>query len=86
MLVGLFQYAANSSNNRSWLVHESFAEAVERLFCEAYLPLNAEDLDNAVKNVESQVDCEALKLKRLHVQLGKTPQFWMTSVDFVDRQ
>ena len=24
--------------NRSWMVHESLAEAIDRLFCEAFLP------------------------------------------------
>ena len=42
--------------NRSWMVHESFAEAIDRLFCEAFLPEITEDLEHVVKrNVSEQI-------------------------------
>ena len=42
--------------NKSWMVHKSFAEAIDRLFCEAFLPEITEDLEHVVKrNVSEQI-------------------------------
>ena len=40
--------------NRSWMVHESFAEAIDRLFCEAFLPEITEDLEHVGKRHVSE--------------------------------
>ena len=40
--------------NRSWMVHESFAEAIDRLVCEAFLPEITEDLEHVVKRNMSE--------------------------------
>ena len=42
--------------NRSWMEHKSFAEAIDRLSCEAFLPEITEDLEHVVKrNVSEQI-------------------------------
>ena len=88
--------------NRSWMVHESFAEAIDRLFCEAFLPEITKDLEHVVKrNVSEQIiddvietipftdyeqRYESLKSRCLRGEFGKTPQFWMTYQKAIDRQ
>ena len=88
--------------NRSWMVHESFAEAIDRLFCGAFLPEITEDLEHTVKrNVSEQIiddvietipftdyeqRYESLKSCCLRVEFGKRPQFWMTYQKAIDRQ
>ena len=43
-------------HNKSWIAHESFAEAIDRLFCEAFLPEITKDLEHVVKrNVSEQI-------------------------------
>ena len=46
--------------NRSWLTHECFAEAIERLFVEALVEVQNEDVLTAAKAVESKDDCDIL--------------------------
>ena len=88
--------------NRSWMVHESFAEATDRLFCEAFLPEITEILEHVVKrNVSEQIiddiietipftnyeqRYESLKSCCLRSEFGKTPQFWVTYQKAIDRQ
>ena len=82
--------------DRSWMVHESFAEAIDRLFCEAFLPEIAKDPEHVVKrNVSKQIiddvietipRYESLKSCCLRSEFGKTPQFWMTYQKAINRQ
>ena len=88
--------------NRSWMVHESFAKAIDRLFCEASLPAITEDLEHVVKkNVSEQIiddvtetipftdyeqRYESLKSCCMRGEFGKTPQSWMTYQKAIDRQ
>ena len=69
--------------NRSWMVHKSFAEVIDRFFCEAFLPEITKDLEHVVKrNVSEQIietipftDCEqryeSLKSCCLRGEFGK---------------
>ena len=75
----------------SWMVHESFAEAIDRLFCEAFLPEITEDLEHIAKrNVSEQIidnvietipftdyerRYENLQSCYLRGEFEKTPQF-----------
>ena len=84
------------------MVYKSFAEAIDRLFCEAFLPEITEDLEHAVKrNVSEQIiddvietipftdyeqRYESLKYCCLRGEFGKTRQFWMTYQKAIDRQ
>ena len=88
--------------NRRWMVHKSFAEAIDRLFCDAFLPEITEDLEHVVKrNVSEQITddvietipftdyeqrYESLKSCCLRGEFRRTPQFWMTYQKAIDRQ
>lgn len=88
--------------NRSWLINECFSEAIERLFCQAYVNESTDSLSVAEESLQHRADCEAYlngesyinyekkyeeqKLMCLDGQYGKTPQFWMKYVQLVDRQ
>ena len=86
--------------NRSWKIHESFAEVIERLFCETLVKRCLEELASSIKGIMTAVDCEVVmserafkiygaeymkkKMKCLHGYHEKTAQFWMTFLDLVD--
>ncbi len=47
--------------NRSWVIHECFAEAIERLFVEKFLEESQEQLlTQSSKGIQSEADCEAI--------------------------
>ena len=80
--------------NRSWKICESFAEAIERLFCKTFVKRCPEELASSIKGIMTAVDCEEVmserafkiyeeeymkkKMECLHGYHGKTAQFWMT--------
>ena len=39
--------------NRSWKIHESFAEAIERLFCKTFVKHCPEELASSIKSISS---------------------------------
>ena len=93
---------SGKQNNRSWLTHEHFAEAIERLFVKTLVEVQNEDALTAAKAAESKddggicfateslVNYETKYNKRmaecLNGTYGKTAQFWMDYVQSVDRQ
>ena len=86
--------------NRCWLLHESFSEALFRLFQEQYVPEIPDSLINFAKHPPGTVDIEELLAdpsiqaylkyyvrqveKCLNGEFGKTPQFMYMIM--VDRQ
>ena len=46
--------------NRCWMVHESFAEATDRLFCESFVNDVPSDVEVQVKGEVSKNDVEAI--------------------------
>ena len=90
--------------NRSWVrvLHESFAEAINRLFCESYIPDVFEDLGSQIKIEVEEPSVDAviggfsfsdyrqqyndLKARCLEGDFGRTPQFWMQYERVIDRQ
>ena len=83
--------------NQAWMIHELFAEAIVRIFLEEYLPsapkgLLEFDRENVASALESpEVDdyirqYEELVKKGLNGEFGKTAQYWLRYVDFVDMQ
>ena len=88
--------------NRSWLLHESFTEALIRFFQEQYVPEIPDSLINFAKHPPGTVDIEELLAdpsiqaylkyyvqqvkKCLNGEFGKTPQFWVMYMIMVDRQ
>ena len=99
---GLKGVLSGKHYNRSWLIHECFAEAIERLFVKALLNVQNEDIVTAADTVESKDECQALFAEDsfvdyemqyneqvtacLNGQHGKTAQFWTNYVRLVDRQ
>ena len=99
---GLKGVLSGKHYNRSWLTHECFAEAIERLFVKALVEVQNEDVLTAAKAVESKDDCDILFATESFVDYetkynkrmaeclkgtyGKTAQFWMDYVQSVDRQ
>ena len=85
--------------NRSWDVHECFAEAVDRLFCEEHLPEISQELEETIKS-DGEVtrilqDAEfnnyikqynSLQERCIQGEFGKTPMFWMFYKICVERQ
>ena len=100
--VGIKGVFSGKHSNRSWMVHKRFAKAIDRLFCEAYLPEITKDLEHVVKrNVSEQIiddvietipftdyeqRYESLKSCCLQGESGKTPHFWMTYQKAIDKQ
>ena len=88
--------------NRCWLLHESFSEALIRLFQEQYVPEIPDSLINFAKHPSGTVDIEELLAdpsiqaylkyyvqqvkKCLNGEFGKAPQFWVMYMIRVDRQ
>ena len=88
--------------NHCWLLHESFSEALIRLFQEQYVPEIPDSLMNFVKHQPGTVNIEELLAdpsiqayvkyyvqqvkKCLNGEFGKTPQFWVMYMIMVDRQ
>ena len=83
--------------NQAWMIHEMFAEAIVRLFLEIYLPeapnilldLDMESTEEASKNHEIEKylqQYEELTTKGLKGDYGRTAQFWLRYVQFVDHQ
>ena len=88
--------------NRTWKIRESFAEAIERLFCKTFVKRCPEELASSIKGIMMAVDCEKVmserafkiyeeeymkkKMEYLHGYHGKTAQFWMTYLDLVESQ
>lgn len=88
--------------NGSWRIHECFAEAIERLFCETLVKRCPEELASSIKGIMTAVDCEEVmserafkmyeeeymkkKMECRHGYHGKTAHFWMTYLDLVERQ
>ena len=46
--------------NRSWMIHECFAEAIERLFCKAFFQSIPEELDSTLKADPLQLDVNSI--------------------------
>ena len=92
----------SGKHNRCWLLHESFSEALIRLFQEQYVPEIPNSLINFAKHPPGTVDTEELLAdpsiqaylkyyvqqvkKCLNGEFGKTPQFWVMYMIMVDRQ
>ena len=88
--------------NRSWMVHECFAEATDRLFCESFVNDVPSVLEDQVKGEVPKINVDAIvndvpfndyvehynaqKQRCLRGDFGKTPQFWMFYQKFVERQ
>ena len=88
--------------NCCWLLHESFSEALIRLFQGQYVPVISDSLINFAKHPPGTVDIEELLAdasiqaylkyylpqvkKCLNGEFGKTPQFWVMYMIVVDRQ
>ena len=77
--------------NQAWLIHESFAEALSRMFIEKYVEKSlVENSDSSVSNVNELRDCPenvrflesyvAAKKSALEGKYGKTVQYWMRYV------
>lgn len=87
--------------NRSWRIHECFAEAIERLFCEALVSSCPDELETMIKEIVTDVDCKDIisqrpfrayeeeymkkKMECLQGHHGKTAQFWMSYLDLIER-
>ena len=50
--------------NRSWRIHECFAEAIERLFCEALVSSCPDELETMIKEIVTDVDCKDIISQR----------------------
>ena len=88
--------------NRSWTVHECFADALDRLFCESIVGSCSSELEASVKEIKNEDDLKTVinassfkehevqywekKLQCLKGQHGKTAQFWMTYLELMDLQ
>ena len=88
--------------NRSWMIHECFAEAIERLFCEAFFQSIPEELDSTLKADPLQLDVNSILNETLFKEyedmynsfkdrcaqgeFGLTPQFWILYQQAVNRQ
>ncbi|XP_065053916.1 uncharacterized protein LOC135682802 [Rhopilema esculentum] len=88
--------------NRSWLVNECVAEAIDRLFCAEYMPDIPDEVERSLNQKVEKLDVTSildeetftafssrykyLKEKCIAGDFGKTPQFWMIYQAAVDRQ
>ena len=88
--------------NCCWTVHEAFAEALERLFIERFMPEVPEVLATFAQSSPGTEDArglldediiaeydssyQALKTRSLKGDFGKTPKFWCQHMKLVDRQ
>ena len=88
--------------NRSWTVHECFANALDRLFCESIVISCSSGLEASVKEIKNEDDLKTVinassfkehevqyrekKLQCLKGQHGKTAQFWMMNLELMDLQ
>ena len=80
--------------NQAWMIHESFAEAISRMFVEKCLPTTfldnintGIDIHELVHDIASQTLVQKYtdKLQEgLSGKFGKTAQFWLTYVSLVD--
>ena len=93
---------AGKHYNRCCFVHESFAEALDRLFCENCGISCPSDLISLMKGIENEDDCEELVSQEafqryekeyerrrnecLQGKFGKTAQFWMIYIYHIERQ
>ena len=79
------------------MIHEMLAEAIVWLFLEIYLPdapnvlldLDMENIEEALKNDEIDnylQKYDDLTTKGLKGDYGRTAQFWLRYVQFVDHQ
>ena len=83
--------------NQAWMIHETFSEAILRLFLQTHLPdapnklldFDKENIKDSLKDIEVkdylQKYDEATK-KGLSGEYGKTAQFWLRYVQLVDYQ
>ena len=88
--------------NRCWLLHEAFAEALERLFLQQYVPEIPAIIEEFARDQPAFTDVSPLlkdklvseyevfynekKRKCLEGDFGKTPQFWAMYTKLVERQ
>ena len=87
---GITSVISGKHYNRSWDIHECFAEAVDRFFCEEYLPEISQELqemircdgdatrvlkDNAFKSYTKQYN--SFQERCIQGEFGKTPTPWM---------
>ena len=83
--------------NQAWMIHELFAEAIVRIFLEEYLPSPPNSLCQVDReNIQSVLQApeieeylqqyELLAMKGSQGEYGKTAQFWLRYVEFVDLQ
>lgn len=86
--------------NRSWMVHECFAEGIERLFWESFVDGLPRDLESHLRDIKTDQDCrniiatssfqefekqyERKRNECLCGENGKTAQFWMQYATLVD--
>ena len=93
---GINGIIAGKHYNRCWFVHKSFAEALDRLFCESCGSSFRSNLITLIKAIENEDDCEELvsqeAFQRYHKEyerrrneclqgeFGKTAQFWLIFV------
>ena len=102
VLEALMRLLSGKHYNLCWLLHESFSEALIRLFLEQYVPEIPDSLINFAKHPPGTVDIEELLAdpsiqaylkyyvqqvkKCLNGEFGKTPQFWVMYMIMVDRK
>eukprot|EP00794_Sanderia_malayensis_P010400 gene10400-biopygen7580 len=88
--------------NRSWMIHECFAEAIERLFCEAFVQSIPSDLESNLKVDPVQMDVGSITNDAIFKhyeemynsfrdrcsqgEFGLTPQFWLMYQEAVNKQ
>ena len=88
--------------NRSWMIHECFTEALERLFFEACIQNIPQNLESILKADPLQMDVSSIwdkshlkEYEGIHKRLkyccskgqfGLTPQFWISYQKAVQRQ
>lgn len=88
--------------NRSWIVHETFSEALHRLFVESYMPdvlngiashIHDKTPIDAVQKLSEGTDFSSVEQQYrktmsqvLQGDYGKTPQYWAMYMKAVDRQ
>ena len=75
--------------NQGWLIHESFSEAIFRLFLERYTDENIKErlssYDSLLEIDDTDVTLiEALFSQGLDGEFGATQQYWLQYVDFID--
>ena len=57
---GIKSILSGKHYNRSWTVHESFAEALDRLFCKRFVESCSSELDSSLKEIKNEDDLKTV--------------------------